>query len=218
MKGGILMKIVKEKVEIVDRINGQKILEKLEKIGRVSHKSEDKISKGSAEKFIKKLIQLKHESVLEHEKITVKIICDRGISHEIVRHRIASYTQESTRYCAYKELEIILPEEIRKNKKAKELFLNQMKQIEESYLSLLKLGISPEISRNILPHALKTEIYCTFNLREWRHIFELRCSASAHSQIRRIFLEILRIFQKKIPVIFDDFVIDQEKGIALKTS
>lgn len=218
MKGGILMKIVKEKVEIVDRINGQKILEKLEKIGRVSHKSEDKISKGSAEKFIKKLIQLKHESVLEHEKITVKIICDRGISHEIVRHRIASYTQESTRYCAYKELEIILPEEIRKNKKAKKLFLNQMKQIEESYLSLLKLGISPEISRNILPHALKTEIYCTFNLREWRHIFELRCSASAHPQIRRIFLEILRIFQKKIPVIFDDFVIDQEKGIALKTS
>jgi len=210
------MKIKKEKVEIVDRINGQKILEKLERIGRISHKSEEKISKGSAEKFIKKLLQLKHESVLEHEKITVKIVCDRGISHEIVRHRIASYTQESTRYCAYKELEIILPQEIKDNKEAKKLFLESIKQIEKNYLELLSLGIKPEIARNILPHALKTELYCTFNLREWRHIFELRCSENAHPQIRRIFLKILKIFQKKIPVIFDDFIIDESKKVAKK--
>jgi thymidylate synthase (FAD) len=210
------MKIKKEKVEIVDRINGQKILEKLERIGRVSHKSEEKISKGSAEKFIKKLLHLKHESVLEHEKITVKIVCDRGISHEIVRHRIASYTQESTRYCAYKELEIILPQEIKDNKEAKKLFLESIKQIEKNYLELLSLGIKPEIARNILPHALKTELYCTFNLREWRHIFELRCSENAHPQIRRIFLKILKIFQKKIPVIFDDFIIDESKKVAKK--
>jgi len=210
------MKIKKEKVEIVDRINGQKILEKLERIGRISHKSEEKISKGSAEKFIKKLLQLKHESVLEHEKITVKIVCDRGISHEIVRHRIASYTQESTRYCAYKELEIILPQEIKDNKEAKKLFLESIKQIEKNYLELVSLGIKPEIARNILPHALKTELYCTFNLREWRHIFELRCSENAHPQIRRIFLKILKIFQKKIPVIFDDFIIDESKKVAKK--
>jgi len=210
------MKIKKEKVEIVDRINGQKILEKLERIGRISHKSEEKISKGSAEKFIKKLLQLKHESVLEHEKITVKIVCDRGISHEIVRHRIASYTQESTRYCAYKELEIILPQEIKDNKEAKKLFLESIKQIEKNYLELLSLGIKPEIARNILPHALKTELYCTFNLREWRHIFELRCSENAHPQIRRIFLKILKIFQKKFPVIFDDFIIDESKKVAKK--
>ena len=210
------MKIKKEKVEIVDRINGRKILEKLERIGRISHKSEEKISKGSAEKFIKKLLQLKHESVLEHEKITVKIVCDRGISHEIVRHRIASYTQESTRYCAYKELEIILPQEIKDNKEAKKLFLESIKQIEKNYLELLSLGIKPEIARNILPHALKTELYCTFNLREWRHIFELRCSENAHPQIRRIFLKILKIFQKKFPVIFDDFIIDESKKVAKK--
>ncbi|MGB9681197.1 MAG: FAD-dependent thymidylate synthase [Minisyncoccia bacterium] len=212
------MKIQKERIIVMDRINGQKILEKLEKIGRISHKSEDKITKGSAEKFIRKLIQLGHESVLEHHQITVKIICDRGISHEIVRHRIGSYTQESTRYCAYKELEIILPLEIKKNKEAKKIFLNQIKEIEKTYLILLEKGVSPEIARNILPHALKTEIYCTFNLRQWRHIFSLRCSLNAHPQIRRIFLKILKTFQKRIPVIFEDFLIDEEKGFAIKKS
>lgn len=210
------MKLRKEKVVIVDRINGENILKKLERIGRVSHKSENKITKDSKREFIKKLIELGHESVLEHQQITVKIICDRGVSHELVRHRIGSYTQESTRYLAYKEIEIILPREIEQSKEVKKIFLKQVREIEKTYLKLITIGLRPEIARNILPHCLKTEIYCSFNLREWRHIFKLRCSPSAHPQIRRIMLKVLKEFQKRIPIVFDDFVINQEQEIAIQ--
>lgn len=209
------MRIVQPRIQIIDRINGEAMLKKLEKIGRVSHKSEGKITVNSSRQFVRRLIKSGHESVLEHISITVKIICDRGISHEIVRHRIASYTQESTRYCAYQEgIEIILPDIIKNNRQNKKIFLKTIREIEKTYQDLLANGVPPEIVRNILPHCLKTEIYCTFNLREWRHIFSLRCARDAHPQIREIFIKILQKFQQKIPIVFDDFEVDEEENVA----
>ena len=209
------MRIVQPRIQIIDRINGEAMLKKLEKIGRVSHKSEGKITVNSSRQFVRRLIKSGHESVLEHISITVKIICDRGISHEIVRHRIASYTQESTRYCAYQEgIEIILPAIIKNNRQNKKIFLKTIREIEKTYQDLLANGVPPEIARNILPHCLKAEIYCTFNLREWRHIFSLRCARDAHPQIREIFIKILQKFQQKIPIVFDDFEVDEEENVA----
>ena len=95
------MKIIKPYIELEDKIDGQAILKKIERIGRTCYKSESNITDDSAERFIKNIIKNGHESVLEHVSITLRVICDRGVSHEIVRHRIASYSQESTRYCNY---------------------------------------------------------------------------------------------------------------------
>lgn len=109
------MRVIRAGYEILDEIDGDEILRKIEKIGRVCYKSEDKITGQSSERFVQNIIKSGHESVIEHEKISVRIICDRGVSHEIVRHRIASYSQESTRYCNYykdkfgKELTVIKP-------------------------------------------------------------------------------------------------------------
>ena len=208
------MKIIEPYFKIEDNINGENILKNIEKLGRTSYKSEDKISNESAAIFIKKLIKNGHESVLEHEKITVRVICDRGVTHEIVRHRIASYTQESTRYCNYSEdkfgneISVIKPcfwinnnsNNTEKNKIWEESLLHS----EKAYFDLLKLGATPEEARSVLPNSLKTEIVITMNLREWRHFFRLRTADDAHPQMRQIACPLLREFKKRIPLIFDD--------------
>ncbi|MBQ7106578.1 MAG: FAD-dependent thymidylate synthase [Clostridia bacterium] len=204
------MYIIKPSFEILDNIDGENILKKIEKIGRVCYKSEEKITESSAKIFIKKIIESGHESVIEHEKITVRVICDRGVSHEIVRHRIASYSQESTRYCNYSsdkfdnQLTFIKPcfweESSNEYKKWKE----QMLGIEKSYNELISCGATPQEARSILPNSLKTEIVITMNLREWRHFFKLRTSKRAHPQMREIAIPMLEGFKKIIPIIFDD--------------
>lgn len=208
------MKIIEPYFEIEDKIDGEVILKNIEKSGRTSYKSENQISNKSAKNFIKKLIKKGHESVLEHEKITVRVICDRGVTHEIVRHRIASYTQESTRYCNYSkdkfgnEISVINPcfwkkdnsNDIEKNKTWKEALLHS----EKAYFNLLKLGATPEEARSVLPNSLKTEIVITMNLCAWRHFFRLRTADDAHPQMRQIACPLLREFKKRIPLIFDD--------------
>lgn len=204
------MKIIKPSFEILDKINGDIILKKLEKIGRVCYKSETNISEGSAEQFIANIIKSGHESVIEHEKVSVKIICDRGVTHEIVRHRIASYSQESTRYCNYskerfgKELTLIKPVFWNENSDEYKCWLATMKKIEASYNYLIEHGSKPQEARSILPNSLKTEIVVTMNLREWRHFFRLRTSLRAHPQMREIACMILDEFKRIIPIIFDD--------------
>lgn len=206
------MNIVPSSFEFMEPIDGQAILRRIEKAGRVCYKSEDRIASGSAEKFVSDMIQRGHESVIEHEKITVSIICDRGVSHEIVRHRIASYSQESTRYCNYakekfgKELTFIDPCFWDKEDPKYQLWKNQMEQIESSYNQLIQFGASPQEARSILPSSLKTEIVVTMNMREWRHFFKLRTSSGAHPQIREIANKMLVEFQKRIPIIFDDII------------
>ncbi len=204
------MKEIRPSFEIMDDIDGAKILQKLERCGRVCYKSEDKITEGSAEKFIGMILKSGHESVLEHEKLTVKFICDRGVTHEIVRHRIASYSQESTRYCNYSkdtfgnELTFIRPCFWADDSEEYAVWKQAMEEIEKTYVKLISLGAKPEEARSILPNSLKTEIVCTMNLREWRHFFRLRTAERAHPQIREISVALLDELKKRIPVIFDD--------------
>ena len=197
-----------------ETINPGKIIKTIERAGRTCYKSEHNISDGSAERFIASIIKRGHESVLEHEKITVRLICDRGVSHEIVRHRIASYSQESTRYCNYandkfgNELTFIKPcfwDETTEDGKAKmELWKKSMQNIEDEYNKLIALGAKPEEARSILPNSLKTEIVVTMNLRSWRNFFKLRTAPAAHPQIRQIASALLDDLKTQLPVIFGD--------------
>lgn len=208
------MKIISPSFEIMENISPNEILKKLESYGRVCYKSEGQIAENSADTFLRRILKSGHESVIEHEKITVKIICDRGVSHEIVRHRIASYSQESTRYCNYskekfgKELTFIKPVFWSVNSQEYEIWKNQMQEIENSYLKLIQLGTPPEQARSILPNSLKTEVVITMNLREWRHFFKLRTSKYAHPQMREISIPLLKRMQSILPTIFDDIQID----------
>lgn len=204
------MRIVEPSFEILDEIKGEELLKKIEKIGRVCYKSESKITQNSASEFITNIIRSGHESVIEHEKVSVRIICDRGVTHEIVRHRIASYSQESTRYCNYanekfgKELTFIKPCFWTEDGEEYKCWIETMKKIEDSYNYLIGIGVKPQEARSILPNSLKTEIIVTMNLREWRHFFRLRTSLRAHPQMREIACMILDEFKKRIPIIFDD--------------
>jgi thymidylate synthase (FAD) len=202
--------IIEPSFEFMDIINGDQILENIERIGRVCYKTEDKITQGSSRKFIKKILENGHESVIEHEKISVKIICDRGVSHEIVRHRIASYSQESTRYCNYtenkfgKELTLIRPFFWNDDPEKFAIWKETMQTIENNYNLLISLGAKAEEARSILPNSLKTEIIVTMNLREWRHFFLLRTSPKAHPQMREIAVPMLRKFKELMPIVFAD--------------
>ena len=204
------MKVIKSRFEIIDNVDGNRMLKRIELAGRVCYKSEEHITEDSARKFVKNILKSGHESVIEHEKITVRIICDRGVSHEIVRHRIASYSQESTRYCNYnkdkfgKELTFIQPLFWDENTEEYKIWLRTMQMIEDNYNELIKKGVQPQEARSILPNSLKTEIIVTMNLREWRHFFKLRTALNAHPQMQEIARAMLDEFQKMIPVIFDD--------------
>lgn len=208
------MKIIEPWFEILDEIDGEKIIKKIERIGRVCYKSEDRITEDSAKKFIANILKNGHESVIEHEKISARIVCDRGVTHEIVRHRIASYSQESTRYCNYsnekfgKELTLIKPVFWDEDSEEYRIWLETMQMIEDNYNRLMEAGVEPQQARSILPNSLKTEIVVTMNLREWRHFFKLRTSRRAHPQMREVACAMLAEFKKQIPVIFDDIECD----------
>ncbi len=216
-----MMRIISPSFKVVTDLNREEILRKIELAGRISHKSEEKISEDSAAKFVKHLLKIGHESVLEHVNISVIIICDRGVSHELVRHRLASYTQESTRYCDYAkkgEIAVIKPVFLTEGTEEYRVWKTAMELIEKSYFHLRDLGLKPEEARSVLPNSLKTEIFVTANIREWRHIFELRCNAAAHPQMREIMMPLLQLFQQKLTPLFDDFNIDLENNIALRAS
>ncbi|MDD6794235.1 MAG: FAD-dependent thymidylate synthase [Clostridiaceae bacterium] len=204
------MRIIKPYIKVEDEIDGQAIIKKIEKIGRVCYKSEGNIKEESAERFIKNIIKRGHESVIEHVSLSVRIVCDRGVTHEIVRHRVASYSQESTRYCNYSnekfgnELTFIKPCFWDEDSENFKVWKDSMRMVENNYLSLMKNGAKPEEARSILPNSLKTEIIVTMNLREWRHFFKLRCDIAAHPQMREVAKMILKEFKNKIPVLFDD--------------
>ena len=224
------MKIIEPYIKLEDNINGEEILKKIERIGRVCYKSENNIKEGSAERFVSNLINRHHESVLEHVSISVRVICDRGVSHEIVRHRLASYSQESSRYCNYSndkfgnELTFIKPcwfkssvedfNEYANDNYTVDLSTDEldwialMMAIEDLYSLFISDKWTPEQARSILPNSIKTEIVMTMNLREWRHFFKMRCDKSAHPQMRQVANMILDTFKEKIPVIFNDI----EKG------
>jgi len=208
------MYIIEPGFEIIGNPESERILKKIELCGRVCYKSEDNITPDTARKFISSIIANGHESVIEHEIITVRIICDRGVSHEIVRHRIASYSQESTRYCNYSddkfgnELTLIRPYFWNEDNEKFSIWRNTMQAIEDSYNELIQLGARPEEARSILPNSLKTEIIMTMNLREWRHFFYLRTSSKAHPQMREISIPLLKELKERVPVVFDDILVE----------
>ena len=215
------MKITKPSIEILDILDQTSVLKRLELIGRTCYKSEDKITDTSCVEFVKKIIKSGHHAIIEHYDISVRVICDRGVTHEIVRHRIASYAQESTRYCNYasgkfgNEITVIDPcfwqpddtDEIFncsvENKKMS-VWKETIVYIEKAYLSLIELGATPQEARSVLPNSLKTEIIMTMNLREWRHFLTLRTSKTAHPQMREVADMILTEFKSKLPVFFEN--------------
>lgn len=204
------MRIIEPSVEILTPIDGEAILKMLEAVGRTCYKSEDKIKEGSAEKFISNIVKRGHEAVIEHYNITVKFICDRGVTHEIVRHRLASYCQESTRYCNYAndkfngEITVIKPMFLEVGTDGWELWHDACAMAEKFYFDLLDFGCTPQEARAVLPNSLKTELVMTANIREFRHFFNLRCSKAAHPQMREVANMLLKEFKERIPVLFDD--------------
>ena len=224
------MLLVKPSFEIASGHTGAYMLQALERAGRTyytCYKSEDRITDDSAVKFAQDIIKRGHESVLEHEKITVRVVCDRGVSHEIVRHRLASYSQESTRYCNYKGgVTFVIPpwwHEIPEGDYTYRTFqrrmehdefetcpdarhwLNAMLDAEEAYTEAVdRLKWSPQKARSVLPNSLKTEVVMTLNIRAWRHFFNLRTAVGAHPQMREIAQPMLAMFRTDYPILFDD--------------
>jgi thymidylate synthase (FAD) len=182
------------------------MLRQIEAAGRTCYKSENRVSDGSAVPFVRMLLQRGHESVIEHVSLSVRMVVPRGVSHEIVRHRLASYSQESTRYCNYRgEVEFIRPwhlEDLQSDDYHR--WRSHMLACEREYQNAIDRGWSPEMARGLLPIDLKTEIVMTANLREWRHFFRLRASRAAHPQMVYAACCLLRLLRIQIPVIFDD--------------
>ncbi|MCD8398285.1 MAG: FAD-dependent thymidylate synthase [Lachnospiraceae bacterium] len=215
------MKIVKAGYEILDELDGQAILKKIERVARVCYKSEDRITDGSAEKMVRSLIKSGHDAMLEHYSFSVLFTVDRGVSHEIVRHRIASYAMESTRYVNYSKkdgITVIAPDALKLEEKrliyvdSYDSWYKAMLEAEEYYLKMICRGCSPQEARSVLPTSTKTELVMTTNLREWRHFFKLRAigtTGNPHPQIMEVTIPLLRECKEKIPVVFDDLV---EKG------
>ena len=181
-------------------------LSAIERAGRTCYKSE---CVGDPAKFVKSILNKNHESVIEHCSATFRFITDRGVSHEIVRHRIASFSQSSTRYCNFakdkfgKELTFIEPVNwCDMNEERRNLWLAHMLQTELDYMRDIELGATPQEARGMLPNALSTEIVMTANFREWRTVFNLRTSKAAHPQMRALMLDAQRQMAERIPELF----------------
>ena len=192
------------------------MLQKIEAAARTCYKSEGKIQEGSAAKLVAGLIKSGHEAMLEHASVTVKFVVDRGISHELVRHRLASFAQESTRYCNYSkdefgsEITFIIPDYLEYKSEGWNIWKESMKQAEDAYFKMLDFGLSPQQARAVLPNSLKTEVVMTANLREWRHFFKLRAlgtTGKPHPQMLEVAVPLLEDMKNLIPVVFDDLVV-----------
>ena len=214
------MKIVSAGYEILTPISNGGIdeLKHIEKIGRVCYKSEDKITGDgeSARKFVKMIIDRGHEAMIEHSSLSVKFTVDRGVSHELVRHRIASFAQESTRYCNYSknkfgnEITVIKPLFFADDSEQYSEWKSAMEDAERYYFALLGSGATPQEARSVLPNSTKTEITITANYREWRNFFKLRTAEAAHPQMREVTIPLLAELKEKLPIVFDDI----QRGIA----
>ena len=215
------MKIIKPYAEIIYPADNNDVIDiyrSIEYSGRKCYKSKmDENDSELTKKFIRKLIKDGHEAMLEHSNMKVNFIVDRGISHEIVRHRIASFAQESTRYCNYSkdkfgnELTFIEPCFFEKDSPEYQLWESMCKSSEDAYLALIEAGRTPQEARCILPHSLKTELVMTTNIREWRHFFNLRAAGTTgkpHPQMVEVAVPLLKKCQKLMPELFDDIKID----------
>ena len=201
------MEVIKSSVELVNPMSYKEALNITELATRVCYKSEDKMKEGSAEKLIKGIIKSKHFGCLEHVNLTVRFICDRATTHQLVRHRLMSFNQKSQRYCREDNLEVIKPSGLDvSNTKAMRIWADSCIQAERAYADLISIGVKPETARSVLPNCTATEIYATANIREWRHFFEMRCDRTAQEDIRSLALFLLCQMFKQYPVFFEDMV------------
>lgn len=193
------------------------LVKHIETVGRVCYKSEQNITEDSYEGFVRRLIDRGHEAMIEHSGFTVRFIVDRGVSHELVRHRIASFAQESTRYCNYSkdkhgnEITVIEPFFFKEGRSDEyNVWLSSMEVSEYYYMGLIKSGATPQEARSVLPNSVKTEVMMTANFREWRNFFKLRIAKGAHPQMREVTIPLLRYLQGVCPIIFDDIVVPED--------
>ena len=218
------MRTVEAHVEFINPPEYAVVLDTIERVGRTCYKSEDKMTEFSAEDFVRRLIKRGHEAMIEHGSVTLRFINDRGVSHEEVRHRIASFGQESTRYCNYStdkfdgevtyidiERGMELDATVSKLPFGVKLaiiheWMMACIDAERHYLRMLKLGATPQIARSVLNNSTKTEICITANFREWRHFIRLRNDPAAHPQMREVAQQALDMLYEKYPVFFEEFV------------
>ena len=217
------MKIIKPYAEILSGISkgGIKELQFIEKAARTCYKSEDKITDDgeSAKALIKQLIKSGHEAMLEHSSLSVKFVVDRGVSHEIVRHRLFSFAQESTRYCNYSkgkfgnEITFIEPCFWDEDSNFYLMWKLCCMEAEKDYIRFIEDGATPQEARAVLPNSVKTELIVTGNYREWRHFFKLRTDKAAHPQMREVAIPLLKELRRRIPIVFDDIRVDAEQMV-----
>lgn len=218
------MRTVEASVEFINPPEYAVVLDTIERVGRTCYKSEDKITEFSAEDFVRRLIKRGHEAMIEHGSVTLRFINDRGVSHEEVRHRIASFGQESTRYCNYSkdkfdgevtyiDIERGMELDATVSKLPFEVKLAIIHEwmvacldAERHYLRMLELGATPQIARSVLNNSTKTELCITMNFREWRHFIRLRNDPTAHPQMREVAQQALDMLYEKYPVFFEEFV------------
>ena len=210
-----IMKIV-DPVIFVENYDSQRIMKNIERACRTCYKSENLIANDSYQKLLRNCINRGHESILEHEKISVRMICDIGVYKDLTRHRFASFSIESTRYCNYSkdkfdnEIKFIKPVHIEENSEIYEVWKKTMENIEQNYIEMSKLDAKPDQLRMILPHSTAAEVYMTANIREWRHILSLRCSKMTHPAVRQLLIPLLLKFQNDMPELFDNIEYDTE--------
>ncbi len=199
----------------VEKFDGVKIMKRIERACRTCYRSEDKISEDSYKNLLTNCLNRGHESVLEHEKITVRIYSDIGSYKDLTRHRFASFSVESTRYCSYNkdkygnEIAIIDPVYI-EDKEVYATWKNAMEEMEKSYMKMKELGATTDMCREILPHSTAAEYTMTANIREWKHILELRTTNHVHPAIRQILIPLLLLFKEQMPEIFGNIEYDTD--------
>ena len=223
------MKIISPKVE-VEKYNGVKIMKNIERACRTCYRSENLITEDSYKRLLTNCLNRGHQSILEHEKITVRMICDIGVYKDLTRHRFGSFSIESSRYCAYNkgkfdnEIKFIKPVFYKESWTDKNyegsamnideeksmIWYDTMENIEDSYMDMAKLGCTPDEVRMILPHSTAAEVTMTANIREWRHILDLRTKKMAHPSVRQILIPLLLKFKKDMPELFEDIEYDTE--------
>lgn len=212
------MRLIDPLVE-VEKYNGLQIMKNIERACRTCYRSEGSITDESYKNLIRNCINRGHESVLEHEKITVRITGDIGTYKDLTRHRIASFSIESTRYCNYgkdkfdNQIKFIKPCHINEGTEEYKIWHNCMEDIEEAYLNMAKLGCIPDQMRMILPHSTASQYTMTANIREWRHILDLRTKVMTHPSIRQILIPLLLKFKSDMPELFNDIEYDTDFDI-----
>ncbi len=209
------MKIIEPVVEI-EKVDYNKMMKNLERACRTCYRSEDKITEESYKTLLKNCINRGHESILEHEKITIRMTCDIGVYKDLTRHRHASFSIESTRYCNYgkdkfdNQIKFIEPVNIEKNTKLYEEWQKTCEEIEKHYIKMVNLGATPDQMRMILPHSTAAEVTMTANIREWKHILSLRCTKHAHPAVEQVMIPLLLHLKKNMPEIFENIEYDEE--------